>query len=474
MNSSKNNFSLLLVLMFIQFTGCSKSFNPNIERGSTYNFKEGYPEVRFSAIGLIDESGTPKINLAADIVYGSLIYTQKGDNYLANLSIDVQILDQSDSKEPIPSKNYQLEIKKDDPDIIYSQESFNFIKEIQVPPGNYKISLTVTDNNSRKQITNSTDTFIPSPKSKVRNLTNIRMLGIDLEDENPTWAPITTYDVAGRIDSLKFVFQVTNNNSKKPLVVDSQLIRFESDTTPATPMNNRNPSRSSIAYKGIDLDDSKTIQSTQRRLTQPGTVLIEFSFPQQARGNYRFKVSMDELGGKEFRARDFGIKSKNYPSVTSARELAQPLLYLMNKNEHEELMSIVDSDSLKKAVDRFWLKAVGNVNTTKEVIKKYYHRVEEANKQFSNFKEGWKTDLGMVYILFGPPVYVNEKLKEMQWSFSYNLEDPELNFFFFQPKLNNRYYPFEHYLLRRSNFYFQTQYRQKNLWTSGIILQRNI
>ena len=33
----------------------------------------------------------------------------------------------------------------------------------------------------------------------------------------------------------------------------------------------------------------------------------------------------------------------------------------------------------------------------------YYRRVRFANEEFTQYKDGWKTDRGMIYILFGPP-----------------------------------------------------------------------
>src|SRR5699024_3055691 len=108
------------------------------------------------------------------------------------------------------------------------------------------------------------------------------------------------------------------------------------------------------------------------------------------------------------------------------------------------------------------------------VIKMYYERVEEANKQFSNFKEGWKTDTGMIYILFGPPWYVEQHLDQMIWSYAYNRNDPEYNYRFHQPKLQSEFYPFISYLLRRNQYYFQIQYQQLQLWLSGQILNRSI
>jgi len=108
------------------------------------------------------------------------------------------------------------------------------------------------------------------------------------------------------------------------------------------------------------------------------------------------------------------------------------------------------------------------------VIEKYYQRVEEANKQFSNFKEGWKTDIGMMYILFGPPWYVERKLNMMFWSYAYDRSDPRYNFFFEQPKVKNEFFPFNNYLLDRNQGYYNIYYQQVQLWLTGQIMRRDL
>jgi GWxTD domain-containing protein len=456
--------------------GCAKSFNPDVKRGAVYTYKEGYPEVRFTAIGLIGEDGQPTINIAADIVYGSLIYHDENGKQVSDLAVDVQIIGQGEPNETIASKRYTLQIEKEDKNIIYSQDTYGFQKEIPVDPGQYKINFTLTDLNSNKQITSSSQTFIPDPDKNVINLTAVRMMGKNMQGENSGWSPITTYDVPGRVDSLKFMFQVTNSVSEKPLTINSRLLRFKSDTSHARPMHYNNLSPSSIQYRGIDYDKEKVLQSTQRKLIDQGNVFIEFTFAQQIRGNYRFEVQMNipSKDSETYKARDFSVKSKNYPAIQSASELAKPLAYLMNENEYKKLMQIDDPDSLKAAVDRFWLRHIGNMEQTRNVIQKFYSRVEEANKQFSNFKEGWKTDPGMMYVLFGPPWYVTRSLDEMQWSFAYNRSDPERNFYFYQPRFESELFPFQHYLLQRSQSYFSLRYQQVELWLSGLILQRNL
>ncbi|MDX1636812.1 MAG: GWxTD domain-containing protein [Balneolaceae bacterium] len=465
---------LVLFLPFL-LIGCGQSTNPDIVRGSTYQYRGGFPEVRLSAIGLLNENDEPQISVAADIVYGSLIYKEVEGKQTANLAIEVQILDQADTENIIDTERFSLTIERDDPNIAYSQEVFTFEKQISVSPGDYQINLTVVDQNSGKHTTRSSNTYIPDPQEQISNLTNIRMLGKEIGEHNDAWLPVTTYDVPGKIDSLKFIFQVTNNKSESPMTIDTELIRYESDTSEARPMHYNNYSPSSIAYKGIDYDEEEVIQSSRRVLTQSGSVLVEFLFPQQERGNYRFEVTTSEQEGENlFKARDFSVKSTNYPSVKSAEEMAAPMVYLMGDKEYERLMAIDNSDSLKAEIDRFWLKNIGNKSKAKNVIEMYYSRVEEANKQFSNFKEGWKTDTGMIYVLFGPPWYVETHLDVMTWSYAYDRSDPEYNYTFQRSKLKSKFYPFDNYILRRNQGYFNIQYQQIQLWLTGQILTRSI
>ncbi|MDZ7690709.1 MAG: hypothetical protein U5K69_06170 [Balneolaceae bacterium] len=120
------------------------------------------------------------------------------------------------------------------------------------------------------------------------------MLGKEIGEHGGAWLPITTYDVPGKTDSLKFIFQVTNNKSESPMTIETDLIRFASDTTAARPMHYNNASPSSIIYKGIEYDEEEIIQSSRRVLNQSGSVLVEFVFPLQERGNYRFEVNTNE------------------------------------------------------------------------------------------------------------------------------------------------------------------------------------
>ncbi len=468
-------FLLLLTLFGLVFLlSCSSSKIDATQQGSDYIYKAGYPEFYINAFGFIDEEEGSKLEITADIIKGSLVYGQQNDSLYANIAVDIQIVDLENGENIIESERITKSVNSTDKNITNSRETIPITYLQQVPPSNYQISITVTDLNSERKLTQTTETYIPETDQGEFTISAIQMYG--KENDDTSWSSITGYDVQSSVDSLRFVFQVISPQTERELTIDSRLIEFSSDTDLPRSMTRSNYSSSSIEYKGIDFDRDTEIQSTRRVLSDYGSVFVEYKFANQNRGNYRFEVTTKKEGDEDeqFNGRAFGVKSPNFPAVKNIRELARPLAYLMGSKDYEALLEISNDDSLKQTIDRFWLKNIGNKQRTRRVIELYYTRVEEANKRFSNFKEGWKTDRGMIYILFGEPFYTRDRLKTLTWYYSYNLEDPEYRFRFEQPHLNNKFYPFDHYLLERQSYYHGRRYIQRDLWLSGRILQRQI
>lgn len=472
---NKIRFALGSLLGVLLLLSCARSFNPDIERGGEFQYREGYPEARFAAIGFVDEETGPVINASVEVVYGSLVYQgNSGDSLRASVTFNIRIQDVENPDETVKDVTFSRAIASADQNIVNNQQSFIVEEQIPVDAGDYKVVLTVIDRNSNKETVRTTQTYIPDLTTDNYALSNIKLFGKEMGNGHG-WVPITTYDVKGRIDSLRFVFQVISKPTDVPLTVNTRLLSFESDTTPARPMYHNTPSASSIEYKGIDYDEETEIQTTERTLTNYASVMIEYRFAQRSRGNYRFEVNTKKEDGKPYyKARDFGVKSKNYPAIQSPRELARPLVYLMDDREYERLLAIDNEDTLKAEIDRFWLRNIKSSVRAKNVIQMYYERVEQANKQFSNFQEGWKTDRGYMYVLFGPPWYVERHVDVLQWSYNYNRQDPEYNFIFRLPKLKNEFFPFNNYILQRNNFYYNIHYQQTQLWKTGRILTRQI
>ncbi len=58
----------------------------------------------------------------------------------------------------------------------------------------------------------------------------------------------------------------------------------------------------------------------------------------------------------------------------------------------------------------FWNALDPTPNTQRnEAFEEYYKRVEYVNSRFKSYQQGWQTDMGMVYIIFGSPASVDKR-----------------------------------------------------------------
>ena len=111
------------------------------------------------------------------------------------------------------------------------------------------------------------------------------------------------------------------------------------------------------------------------------------------------------------------IEELYYPKFTSLSELVKPLKYVTTKDERLELDSIGDS---KLQFDQFWLGVGQNQERAVTIIRTFYSRVEYANRNFTTFKEGWKTDKGLIYLVMGKPDFIENIGNREVWTYNQN------------------------------------------------------
>lgn len=149
----------------------------------------------------------------------------------------------------------------------------------------------------------------------------------------------------------------------------------------------------------------KTEADTSWAYAYNDTMLFELAFP----GTYIFKVNRSVAEGLTLM--NFG---ENFPRVRTPDDLLGPLIYLTSSTEFRDLRMQLNR---KLAVDNFWLGIAGNMEAARELIRVYYNRVLFANLYFTSYKEGWKTDRGMIYIVFGAPNILEVSSNSEKWTY---------------------------------------------------------
>jgi GWxTD domain-containing protein len=152
--------------------------------------------------------------------------------------------------------------------------------------------------------------------------------------------------------------------------------------------------------------------------------------------------------------------------MTMPKELTEPIVYISTNKEIEEIEDAADN---KDALDLFFLKITdGNQSLSKEIIKTYYRRVTASNELFTSYKEGWKTDKGMVYIVLGPPSKVQRFRDREVWLYSQSGNFSEIIFTFYR---TNNQFTDNYYELVRYPDYKQYWYPYVEAWRNGKIIE---
>jgi len=156
----------------------------------------------------------------------------------------------------------------------------------------------------------------------------------------------------------------------------------------------------------------------------------------------------------------------NFPIFNDENNLIKSLRFITTKQEYDELLS---ANNLKLALDKYWLKCGSNSKERANVlIKNYYTRIEKCNTFFNTYDEGWKTDRGLVYLIFGEPNSVLRDNFSETWIYG-----DETNVMrqvkFIYTKVENPFTDNE-YVLNRSEAYKEIWYRNVDAWRMGRVI----
>lgn len=103
---------------------------------------------------------------------------------------------------------------------------------------------------------------------------------------------------------------------------------------------------------------------------------------------------------------------QGFPEIYRSSQMIPPLRYITTKKEYEEIINAPDK---KAAMDEFWLTTAGNQGRARTLIQKYYGNVQKANIFFTSYMEGWKTDRGLIYTIYGPPTVMYRGNEMEEW-----------------------------------------------------------
>lgn len=155
-------------------------------------------------------------------------------------------------------------------------------------------------------------------------------------------------------------------------------------------------------------------------------------------------------------AEGFAFRAVNgvFPKFTKVEDLVAPLIFVCTKAEHEALIAAKGD---KAKFDKVILDITRDKERAKNFMRSYFRRVELSNLYFSSYKEGWKTDRGMIFLIFGLPDEVSRNGQNEVWYYK--------NYYtrFTFVRTGSIYDPSQYTLIRNTN-YMETWFNTIDLW----------
>ena len=173
-------------------------------------------------------------------------------------------------------------------------------------------------------------------------------------------------------------------------------------------------------------------------------------------GLYFFQKDSSSADGIGIRVQD-----QYFPLLKTFDSVLDPLIYMSTRAETEAIRNASDP---KSEFENYWIKLVKVPSLATSTVKQYYERVDAANYLFTSFEEGWKSDMGMIYIIYGPPndVYKSEEI--IDWVYNRDLTMPVIRFSFYKVK---NVFTEQHYTLMRKKNYDKNWFKSVELWRNG-------
>ena len=150
-----------------------------------------------------------------------------------------------------------------------------------------------------------------------------------------------------------------------------------------------------------------TVSVTMSRSAEP--VVIRPSSTDLFVGNYVLEVELTEGRSKWRVDRSFEVEESGPPPRAEFERMLEPLSYIATAAEIDRLRRL-PPEGQAQGWEEFWRGRDPNPETARnEALIEFIRRVRYAEHHFQGYGPGWRSDMGRIYIRYGPPSQVENR-----------------------------------------------------------------
>lgn len=327
------------------------------------------------------EAGKTRTDIYVEVPYEGIQFVKTGSSFNGGYSVTLSIYDEKKEK-LITEKSFSESISlKDFAATTSAKNHYLSVRSFDLTPATYVIRCEVEDKDSRKNFIKE-DRFTVRALSPNPSLSDIMLVTqVTAADGSQKLLPNISRNVAAQKDGLGLYFEAYSDKEYM----------------------------ANVEYIIADAKNKAIFRKTGVVELKPGANQVSYKLenPQMNMGEYELVVNINDDGGKpvtqvmkKFYSRWVGLPN----SANDLDKAIDQMIYIAKDSEVDE---IKDGKTQEEKLDRYtkyWkAKDPSPATEQNEVFEEYYRRIAYANDHFKHYMEGWKTDMGMIYVTLGPP-----------------------------------------------------------------------
>jgi len=345
-----------------------------------------------------DVEGKTRVEIYFQIPYGNLQFVKFENKFRAKYQVAITIYDEKKAN-IIVEKTWNDKIFANDFKETTSERNFKFgFKSFHLSPNNYILNCTLLDKDSDKDY-------------KVEGKLIVREFGKPLQLSDLLF-------IASEIDS-QIILNISNtiNTSDSSLSFYYEIYSDKSQEI-------------TVDYSIKNENDNVVLRKKEIMFVDSGATQVKKKLDnsQISLGKKNFTIAVLNEKGETITgvSKPFISKISGFPAgIVDLDEAIKQMSYIATSEEIDEILEIKNSDEKLIKFKEFWKKKDPMPSTEQnKVMTEYFRRVSYANKNFKHYFDGWKTDMGMIYIVLGPPDNVDRH------PFEYNSRPYEIWYYY--------------------------------------------
>lgn len=371
------------------------------------------PDFYFDALSfLASDSVSTRFDVYVQVPFEYLRFTKESNFFKARYEITLDVL--KPNKELVTEKIWNEEVRVKIFEETVSKKGYNLtLKSLTLPPGEYLLHIQMRDYESKKTSIEERGVNIPSFQNTLLSVSDVMLVGkLTAEGQKKNIAPNVSSNVGNLPEGFYLFFEVYNRTSVDTANITYHVLDQKQRVVFSHSL--REPVKKNKNQIFVKIDSLQLPMGTYELLLEvkPATRLGE-------------KISDTETLIASTHRR-LNIRWYGMPvSIVDLDKAIEQMVYIAKGGELDYIKDAPTEEEKRRRFMEFWKKRNPTPNTPRnEAMEEYYSRVEYANQHFSRYREGWKTDMGMIFIIFGPPNNVDRH------PFEYNRKPYEIWYYY--------------------------------------------